>query len=68
LPTAAEYTVVGVFAPTKCAFFGAWVSQQSAVIEGKDQLETRMKQLEREYAGQNASASAALGRIPFGGA
>ena len=46
---------------------GAWVSHQSAVIEGRDQLETRMKQLEQEYAGQNASASAALGRIPFGG-
>jgi pyridoxine/pyridoxamine 5'-phosphate oxidase len=61
LPTGAEYTVVGVFAPTKGAFFGAWVSQQSAVIEGRGQLETRMKQLEQEYAGQNASASETVG-------
>ena len=32
---------------------GAWVSQQSTVIEGRPQLEARMRELEREYANEN---------------
>jgi pyridoxamine 5'-phosphate oxidase len=30
---------------------GAWVSQQSAVIDNREELETRMSELEQQYAG-----------------